>query len=243
MGLLAALPLTSARRSCWSALSHGPGLAASAAANSFPGLLVAAGFDLGYAVVALRGSWVAALSTGVGAYVLLGVAFHVVALPPVVGALVDVGRDRADGVVLADGGGTGTAPVVAPRWDLPARMVIAGSVTATVTEVAPMLGGQMTGLLSQLPILGVTMAVCTHRQCGPIAGCVVSARGRTGIALLRGVLRMLALTVRIRGRARFRGGVSVGAGCAGRVYLGRASRRAVRDQSSQPRTTSTAKTT
>jgi hypothetical protein len=198
-GLLAALPLTSGPAILLVGLAHGPTLAGAVAANSFPGLLVAAGFDLGYAVVARKRSWVVALLVGGGVYVVLAVVLRWAALPPVAGAAVTLGGIGLMVRCWPREAGPVRRVVAPPRWDLPARMVIAGSVTATITEVAPTLGGPLTGLLSQLPILGCTMAVFTHRQAGP-AGAVLLLR-----AIVRGLpccvvfYATLALTLRTFG--------------------------------------------
>jgi hypothetical protein len=178
-GLLAALPLTSGPAIALVGLAHGPALAASVAASSFPGLLVAAGFDLAYAVAALRRSWAVSMLVGVGTYAVLAVAVRTLALPPVVEALVTLGGIALMVRCWPKGTGPVRRVLAPPRWDLPVRMLVAGSVTATISEVAPILGGQWTGLLSQLPILGATMAVFTHRRTGP-SGAVLFLRTIVG---------------------------------------------------------------
>ena len=108
-----------------------------------------------------------ALAVAAGVWAGLAVLVRVVALPPAAGAVVTVA-----GIGLMVGlwpkrTGRVRRVLAPPRWDLPARMAIAGGVTATITVVAPLLGGPLTGLLSQLPILGCTMAVFAQRQTGP----------------------------------------------------------------------------
>lgn len=217
-GLLAALPLTSGPAILLVALSHGPGLAASAAANSFPGLLVAAGFDLGYAVVALRGSWVAALSTGAGAYVLLGGRVPRDRAAAGGGGAGRVGRDRADGVVLAAGGRTGTAR---------GRAAEVGSARADGDRGVDHRDGHRDRADARRAADRVAQPVAGSRRDhgGVHASAVrairrggVSAHGGAGIAVLRGFLRVSCpRPPPFRGRARVRAGVSAGFGGAGRV--------------------------
>jgi hypothetical protein len=195
-GLLAALPLTSGPAILLVALTHGPGLAASAAASSFPGLLVAAGFDLGYAIVAVRRSWLVALPAGVAVYVALAVATRLVAVPPVVGAVVALGGIGAMVRWWPRAANPESRTGRQPRWDLPARMVISGAVTTTITLVAPELGGQLTGLLSQLPVLGATMAVFTQRQGGPSGAVVFLRTVVRGLPCCVVFYAVLALTLR-----------------------------------------------
>jgi hypothetical protein len=56
-----------------------------------------------------------------------------------------------------------------PRWDLPARMLAATGVVFAVTAAAPVIGAQLAGLLSPLPVFGIVLAVFSHRAHGPAA--------------------------------------------------------------------------
>lgn len=64
------------------------------------------------------------------------------------------------------------------RWELPARMVSATALVILITGAAPLLGPQLTGLLSPFPIYATTLAVFTHKSQG----------GEEAVKLLRGVV-------------------------------------------------------
>jgi hypothetical protein len=57
----------------------------------------------------------------------------------------------------------------APRWDLPARMVVATVFVLLLTAIAPLLGPYLSGLLSPFPLFGAILTVFTHRSQGSIA--------------------------------------------------------------------------
>ena len=60
-----------------------------------------------------------------------------------------------------------------PRWDLPARMVLATTLVLLLTGIAPALGPHLTGLLSPFPIYGAVLAIFAHRLHGPRAAAQV----------------------------------------------------------------------
>jgi len=77
----------------------------------------------------------------------------------------------------------GKAP---PRWDLPARMLIAAIFVAALTSAAPIIGPVWSGLLSAFPVFNTILAVFTHAQQG----------GRAAGQLLRGsILGSLGIAV------------------------------------------------
>jgi len=53
-----------------------------------------------------------------------------------------------------------------PRWDLPARMIIATLFVIGLTNFAMRLGPQLSGLLAPFPIFALVLAVFAHRQQG-----------------------------------------------------------------------------
>ena len=54
-----------------------------------------------------------------------------------------------------------------PRWDLPARMVVATGFVLLLTGVAPTLGPRLTGLLAPFPLYAATLTVFAHHLQGP----------------------------------------------------------------------------
>ena len=53
-----------------------------------------------------------------------------------------------------------------PRWDLPARMIIATLFVVGLTSFAMRLGPQLSGLLAPFPVFALVLAVFAHRQQG-----------------------------------------------------------------------------
>src|SRR5438445_6898563 len=56
-----------------------------------------------------------------------------------------------------------------PRWDLPVRMIVATALVLVITGAAPILGPQLSGLLTTYPIYAGVLAVFAHAQRGGAA--------------------------------------------------------------------------
>jgi hypothetical protein len=179
-GWLVGIPFTSGPIAFFLALDHGASFAASASVGMLVGTISQALFCLAYARTSARLRWPAAFGAGT-----LGFAAGTVVLWPLeapaatafvltvaalVVALVLMPRDPSEPKVSGEG--------EAPRWDLPARMVVATVFVLSLTAAAPLLGPYLSGLLSPFPLFGAILAVFTHRSQGSIAA----------IGLLRGLL-------------------------------------------------------
>ena len=176
-GWLVGLPLTTGPVAFFIALDHGEAFAAAAVVGSLAGAVAEVAFSLAYGWTALRCRWPAALLAGTAAYAAVAAlvqgltlgAFALFVL--VVVALVVSLR-------LMPRGAAGGAPVVAPRWDLPARMVLATTVVLVLTALAPRLGAQWSGLLATYPLFAAILTAFGHRLQGAGAA----------IGVLRGLL-------------------------------------------------------
>ena len=62
------------------------------------------------------------------------------------------------------------------RWDIPLRILIGTSFIILLTEMAPLLGPQLTGLLATIPLYTAILTVFEHRLNGP-AGAASVLRG------------------------------------------------------------------
>jgi hypothetical protein len=60
-----------------------------------------------------------------------------------------------------------------PRWDLPVRMAVATALVIVITSAAPLLGPQLSGLLTTYPIYAGVLAVFAHAQRGGAAAAQV----------------------------------------------------------------------
>jgi len=56
-----------------------------------------------------------------------------------------------------------------PRWDLPARMLVATAFVLALTGFARTLGPQLSGLIAPVPVFGVVLAAFTQHRQGPAA--------------------------------------------------------------------------
>jgi hypothetical protein len=176
-GWLVGLPLTTGPVAFFIALDHGESFAAAAVVGSLAGAVAEVAFSLAYGWSALRWSWPPALVTGTAAYgavaaLVQGLALGAVALF----ALVIVAL--AISLPLMPRGAAGARPVVTPRWDLPARMVLATTVVLVLTALAPQLGAQWSGLLATYPLFAAILTAFGHRLQGAGAA----------IGVLRGLL-------------------------------------------------------
>jgi uncharacterized membrane protein (GlpM family) len=182
-GWLVGIPLTSAPIALFLALDHGPSFAASASVGMLLGTISQAIFCLAYSWSASRGvPWVASLGygcVGIAASTVGHKVLNVPLLPAFLATLV------ALVVVLLLVPHTPEEPdksespaTSPPRWDIPARMVVATVFVVLLTAVAPVLGPYLSGLLSPFPLFGAVLVVFVHR----------SERATSAMKLLRGLL-------------------------------------------------------
>jgi hypothetical protein len=169
-GWLVGLPLTSAPVAFFLALSHGRAFAADVATGIMAGTISQAAFSLAYAWLATRVAWPLAVVAGSLAFVGATAVLRLLPLPL---APLGLAVAAALAVTLAlMPRGAPAAPRAAgplPRWDVPARMVVATVFVVVLTGLAPVLGARLTGLLSPFPIYGAVLAGFAHRWQGPAA--------------------------------------------------------------------------
>jgi hypothetical protein len=187
------IPLTSGPVSLILALQYGTHFAAQAAVGTLVGQVSVCLFCLAYAIIAQRATWPLSAGVSLAAFLAATAIWDSViwSLWPALGALL---------VVIALVAWRLPAPAVAPatatppRWDLPARMIIAATFVVLLTTAANALGPQLSGLLSPFPVFGVVLAAFTHHQQGAAAaarllrGVVVGALAFGGFFLVVGLL-------------------------------------------------------
>ena len=179
-GWLIALPLTSGPIIFYVALSQGLSFAAATAAGVLAGGLSPIAFCLTYGWLAARwhAAWPRSLAAACAVFALVTALLRPLPLDwrlvyPVVIAALAAGvrlmpRQPANVTIQSD----------PPRWDIPARMLVATGFVLLLTAAAPLLGPQLTGLLAPFPLFGGTLAVFAHQFQGPQAA----------INVLRGLL-------------------------------------------------------
>ena len=177
-GWLIGLPFTSGPVAFFLALDPGPRFAAATSAGIMAGAISQAAFCLAYAWIAQRFGWTASLAGAAVAFAGSTALLRAVELSPAGFAIVDVFTlvvclFLTPAAARAVGG-----RVEFPRWDLPARMVVATAFVVGLTELAPALGPRLTGLLAPFPLYGAVLAVFAHRLEGADAA----------VAVVRGLL-------------------------------------------------------
>jgi len=194
-GWFVGLPLTSAPVVFFLALEQGSGFAASAAAGCLAGAAAEAGFSLAYATAARHAGWPRALAAGTGGFavaaILLGTAQ--LPLPPLV-ALVALALAGALRLMPLHGAAVLTL-AAAPGWDIPARMIVATVLVFSLTELAPLLGAQLSGLAATYPVFAAVLAAFAHRARGRAAATGVLRGLLVGLFGFVGFFAVLAATI------------------------------------------------
>ena len=160
-GWLVGLPLTSGPVALFLALDQGVGFAAAVAFGSLAGALAEAAFCVAYAWSARRG-WPVALAAASTAFAVVAVGLQRLAWPLLVVAGVAVVTLLAALRLMPPRAGTG-ASMAPPPWDLPARMIVTTALVVALTELAPVLGPRLSGVLATFPVYAAILTVFAHR--------------------------------------------------------------------------------
>jgi uncharacterized membrane protein (GlpM family) len=182
-GWLVGIPFTSGPIALFLALDHGASFAASASVGMLLGTISQAIFCLAYSWSASRGvPWLASFGSGCVGFAASTVVLHLLSVPLMPASLATL---LALAVVLLlvprtpDKSDESESPATSPpRWDIPARMVVATVFVLLLTAVAPVLGPYLSGLLSPFPLFGAVLVVFVHRSEG----------ATSAMKLLRGLL-------------------------------------------------------
>jgi hypothetical protein len=179
-GWLAGFPMVAGPVLVFYAVEQGSAFAAGAALHTLLGVVSLAAFALVYAAVAVHLPWYAALPLGWAVFGVGTWALNAVTLPlgPAWAvALVALGVAYLS--VRVAPGTPNRGP--APAWDLPVRVVAAGTIVVTLTYLARWLGPQLSGLLTPFPVATSVLVGFTHSQHG----------GQAARRLLKGLLAAL----------------------------------------------------
>lgn len=176
---LAAIPYTSAPVIAFLAVDRGTKFAATAALGVLAGTASQAAFSLGYAWVALRLPWFAALAAGGIAFAMATAGLNTLNLTVVSSLAIVVGA-----IVLALTLLPSATATAAPRrvrilpveWDVALRAALATAVVVVITAIAPVIGPALAGLISPLPLFGAIFIAFPHRLEGAGAA-IAAARG------------------------------------------------------------------
>jgi|SRR5262245_43292469 len=173
-GWLVGLPLTSGPVAFFLALNQGQAFAADAAIGTLAGTISQAVFCLTYGWLAPCCGWPLTVLASVLGFAVTTAALHSMALGavPLFFAVV---LTLAVALRFMSGGRDAIGPDAdgLPRWDIPARMVVATAFVVLLTGVAPALGPRLTGLLAPFPLYAAILAVFAHRLQGPASAASV----------------------------------------------------------------------
>ncbi|MBN9391493.1 MAG: hypothetical protein J0I20_25905 [Chloroflexi bacterium] len=176
-GILLGLPLTSAPVSLFVTLDLGASFTAHMAIGNILGLFSQALFCVTYAWLSYRVNWLGCWLIGWGAFGVSTLVFEQVAVPLPVAFTGITGAFIGALVIWPQHGGEEFV-AEAPAWALVGRMVAATAMVIFLTSTASLLGPQLSGLLSPLPIFATVFAVFAHKLQG----------GRPARLILHGVI-------------------------------------------------------
>ena len=167
-GWLVGIPFTSGPITLFLFVDHGAAFAANAALGSLVGVFATAAFAVEFSAIAKRGGrLVPSLLAGAIAFALIGAAAQELSLAPLplyaICAVVLTVAIR----VVPDPGATESVPL--PRWDLPARMILATVLVIAITSGAGALGPRLSGLLATIPLYASILAGFGFQLVGPAA--------------------------------------------------------------------------
>ena len=164
-GWLIGFPLTSGPVSLILASQYGHQFAARAAIGTLAGQASVCVFCLAYSLAAQRRGWLACALVAVGAFAAAEITwdhFALALVPTFAILLVTIAAVLKFMPPPAPSQGASNPP----RWDLPARMVVATTFVILLTTFATALGPQLSGLLSPVPVFGIVLTTFAHRQQG-----------------------------------------------------------------------------
>lgn len=191
-GWLVGLPFTSGPIALFLALAHGTTFAAAAAVGTLAGTISPAAFCVTYAWLARYG-WPIAITGGFAVFAVVTALLQSLPLTlPLALPLVVIGLIAAIWLMPRRSESTNTASVPPPAWDLPARMIVATAFVLLLTAGAPMLGPQLTGLLSPFPLFASILAVFAHHQVGSQAAMKVLRGLLLGLFAFTGFFTVLS---------------------------------------------------
>ncbi len=171
-GWIVGLPLTSGPVSLFLTFSQGPRFAEQAAAGTLIGTTAQALLAVAYFWAARWVAWPLAAVAGAAGFFSCGLLLQALTLPPLALFVIALVALTAGLAITPRPEGTYRA-VSSPRWDLPARIVVATTLVVSVTEMAPALGPRLSGIVASFPVFAVVLTVFAHHSQGKEAARLV----------------------------------------------------------------------
>jgi hypothetical protein len=191
--LLMGLPLTSAPISVFLAIQYGAAFAAQSASGNLAGQASVCIFCLGYGLAAGKFDWFPCTIIALGSFLVSTfiwnqISFTLLAAVALLGIIICLV------LWLMPRGAEAVQAISPPRWDLPARMLLAAAFVIALTTFADTLGPHLSGLIAPFPVFGTIITAFTHRQQGAYAatrllrGIVFGSLAYTAFFLIAGSL-------------------------------------------------------
>ena len=194
-GWFVGLPLTSGPVAFFLALEQGTGFAAATTRGSLAGVAAEAGFCLAYGLTARISAWPGAMMAGSLAFA-VAAAMLATARLTVLPLVTLATAALALSLSLLPRFGSDTAALPAPPvWDLPARMAVATVLVLGLTELAPYVGPQLSGLLATYPAFAAVLTAFAHAQSGAAAAMRVLRGLMIGLFSFAGFFVVLGATI------------------------------------------------
>lgn len=179
-GVLAGLPLTSGPVSFFFALQYGAPFAHTAVVGSLLAVLGVVATSMTYAWMATRYLWPVCLACAVLAYTAVVVLVSHAEVSVYLAAALAIGA-LSLAMLVAPKSQYAARLRTTPRWDVPARAIIATLIVLFITAIAHMLGPELAGAIAPFPVFVMLVTTFAHRHDG----------GPAAIATIRGVIHSL----------------------------------------------------
>jgi uncharacterized membrane protein (GlpM family) len=193
-GWLAGLPVVAGPILFFLAVEHGTGFASHAAAVSLSAVLASVAFSVAYSHAAQRLRWPLALPIGLGAWAVAALALSALplsaALSLTLAVLTLLVAPRCFPAAQAI-----TSARQIGRAELACRMLAGATLTLAVTWVAGFAGPGWSGLLAVFPVLGIVLAVFSHRSQGAAFAAALLRAMSTGLYAFVAFCFVLAITL------------------------------------------------
>jgi hypothetical protein len=200
-GWFVGLPLTTGPVCFFLALDNGVGFAAAASLGALSGVASEAAFGLAYGVAALRFAWPPALAAASLGFAICGVVLAETALPLWPAVAVNVAALVGALALMPRLGPSVASLPPPPRWDLPARMIVATALVLGFTALAPYVGPRVSGLLATFPVFATVLTAFSHYGRGPAAAVQVLRGLLIGLFAFTGFFALLASSIERTGIA------------------------------------------
>ena len=193
-GRLIGLPLTTGPFLVLVSLSQGAAATSLAAHGVVAGQVAVVAFCATYSHAARRARWSVALPAGWAAAFASVVLLQGVPSTWLAAAVVVVAVEVA--LRTWPGGDADDAAARAPaRWETPVRALVTGTLVATLTGMARVLGPHLAGILATTPVIVSVLGPATQRTSGPTAAASLLRGTTTSIAGSTMLSAVVAATV------------------------------------------------